>query len=103
MMPTTVTDGLFRALAARDQHCRWPGCHKKPIHTDVHHVHFQEHGGLNTPTQCCLMCKYNHHRAAHDPNIRLVMQPDGTLHITHRDGTTETTKPPIRQPGLPWV
>jgi len=30
------------------------------------------------------------------------MQPDGTLHITYADGTTETTKPPIRQPGLPW-
>jgi hypothetical protein len=30
------------------------------------------------------------------------MEPDGTLHITYPDGTTETTKPPIRQPGLPW-
>jgi hypothetical protein len=101
-MPATVTDALFRAIAARDQGCRWPGCHKKPIHTDVHHVHYQENGGLNTPCNCCLMCKYHHHRAAHDPNIRLVMEPDGTLHITYADGTTETTKPPIRQPGLPW-
>ena len=30
------------------------------------------------------------------------MEPDGTLHITYADGTTETTIPPIRQPGLPW-
>ena len=99
-VPATVTDALFGAVAARDQGCRWPGCHKKPIHCDVHHVHFQEHGGLNSPCNCCLMCKYHHHRAAHDPKIRIVMEPDGTLHITYADGTTETTKPPIRQPGL---
>jgi hypothetical protein len=49
-----------------------------------------------------LLCKYHHHRAAHDPKIRLVMEPDGTLHITYADGTTETTIPPIQQPGLPW-
>ena len=103
MCPSTVTDALFGMVAARDQGCRWPGCHKKPIHCDVHHVHFQEHGGLNSPCSCCLMCKYHHHRAAHDPKIRMVMEPDGTLHITFADGTTETTIPPILQPGLPWV
>jgi hypothetical protein len=102
MMPASVTDALFGAIAARDQHCRWPGCHKKPIHCDIHHLHYRENGGPNTPCNCCLLCKYHHHRAAHDPKIRLVMEPDGTLHITYPDGTTETTIPPIRQPGLPW-
>jgi hypothetical protein len=103
LMPASVTDALFGAVAARDQHCRWPGCHKKPIHCDVHHVHFREHGGKNTPCNCCLLCKYHHHRAAHDPKISLKMDPDGTLIITYADGITETTKPPIRQPGLPWT
>ena len=40
-----------------------------------------------------------HNRAAHDPKITLKMQPDGTVTITHTDGTTET-EPPIRQPSL---
>jgi hypothetical protein len=102
MLPASVTDALFQAIAARDQGCRWPGCHKKPIHCDVHHLHHQENGGVNSPCNCCLFCKYHHHRAAHDPKIRLVMEPDGTLHVTHADGATETTKPPIRQPALPW-
>jgi hypothetical protein len=102
LMPASVTDALFGAIAARDQHCRWPGCHKKPIHCDIHHLHYQENGGPNTPCNCCLLCRYHHHRAAHDPKIRLVMEPDGTLHISYPDGTTETTIPPIRQPGLPW-
>jgi hypothetical protein len=103
LMPASVTDALFGAVAARDQHCRWPGCHKKPIHCDVHHVHHREHGATNTPGNCCLLCKYHHHRAAHDPKIRLCMQPDGTVTITHTDGTTETTEPPIRQQSVPWA
>jgi len=102
LMPATVTDALFSAVAARDQHCRWPGCHKKPPHCDLHHLQHREHGGPNSPCNCCLFCKYHHHRAAHDPNIRLVMEPDGTLHISYPDGTTETTIPPIQQPGFPW-
>ncbi|MEO5840819.1 MAG: hypothetical protein ABIQ73_10160 [Acidimicrobiales bacterium] len=44
MMPASVTDALFGAIAARDQHCRWPGCHKEPIHCDVHHLHHRENG-----------------------------------------------------------
>src|SRR5205085_8633289 len=48
LLPATVTDALFGALAARDQGCRWPGCGRKPIHCDVHHVHFQEHGGVTS-------------------------------------------------------
>jgi hypothetical protein len=48
LMPSTVTDALFGAVAARDQHCRWPGCHKKPIHCDIHHLHYRENGGPNT-------------------------------------------------------
>ncbi|MEO5838797.1 MAG: HNH endonuclease signature motif containing protein, partial [Acidimicrobiales bacterium] len=103
MMPASVTDALFGAIAARDQHCRWPGCHKEPIHCDVHHLHHRENGGVNSPCNCCLLCKYHHHRAAHDPKIRMVMEPDGTLHITYADGTTETTIPPIRQPGFKWA
>jgi hypothetical protein len=50
MLPASVTDALFQAIAARDQGCRWPGCHKKPIHCDVHHLHHQENGGVNSPS-----------------------------------------------------
>jgi hypothetical protein len=50
MLPATVTDALFQAITARDQGCRWPGCHKKPIHCDVHHLHHQENGGVNSPS-----------------------------------------------------
>jgi hypothetical protein len=101
LMPASVTDALFGAVAARDQGCRWPGCQKKPIHCDLHHVQHREHGGNNSPCNCCLLCRYHHHRGAHDPSIELHLARDGTLTITYADGTTETTKPPGRQHRLP--
>ena len=101
LMPASVTDALFGAVAARDQGCRWPGCHKKPSHCDLHHVHHREHGGANSPCNCCLLCRYHHHRGAHDPSVRLHLARDGTLTVTYADGTTETTKPPGLQHRLP--
>ena len=55
----------------------------------------------NSTGNCCLFCKYHHHRAAHDTTITLHMARDGTLTITYADGTSETTIPPPRQPRLP--
>ena len=101
LMPASVTDGLFRAVAARDQSCRWPGCHKKPIHCDVHHIEHEAHGGETSPRNCCLFCRYHHHRGAHDPSIRLHLARDATLTVSYADGTTETSKPPGLQQRLP--
>jgi hypothetical protein len=101
LLPASITDALFGAVAARDQGCRWPGCHKKPIHCDLHHLKHRAKGGKNSPCNCCLFCKYHHHRAAHDHTITLAMTPDGALTITYPDGTTETTIPPIHAPPLP--
>jgi hypothetical protein len=100
LMPDTITDALFNAIAARDQGCRWPGCHKKPWHCDIHHVTHRQHGGRNCCENGCLLCRFHHHRAAHDPTIQLHLARDGTLTITYADGTTETTKPPHLQPQL---
>lgn len=103
LMPTSVTDALFEAIAARDQGCRWPGCNRKPIHCDVHHIHHQAKGGETSPCNCCLLCKYHHHRGAHDSGIHLHLARDGTLTVTYADGSTETSVPPILQPALPYA
>jgi len=50
---------------------------------------------------CVLLCKYHHHRGAHDPTITLHMAPNGTLTITYADGTTDSTVPPHLRPPLP--
>ena len=101
LMPASVTDALFGAVAARDQGCRWPGCHKKPWHCDLHHIHQRQHGGANSPCNCCLFCRYHHHRGAHDPSIKLHLARDGTLTVTYADGSTETSHPPNQQRQLP--
>ena len=101
LMPASVTDALFGAVAARDQGCRWPGCHKKPWHCDLHHIHHRGRGGANSPCNCCLFCRYHHHRGAHDPSIKLHLARDGTLTVTYADGTTESSRPPNQQPKLP--
>jgi len=49
LMPASVTDALFGAVAACDRHCRWPGCHKRPIHCDLHHIIHRANGGTNSP------------------------------------------------------
>ena len=75
------------------------------------YVHFREHGGPNTPCNCCLLCKYHHHRAAHDPKIRLCMEPDGTLfeHATPRTPASHVrsrgaaANPSRREPHKRWV
>ena len=91
LMPASVTDALFGAVAARDQGCRWPGCHKKPHHCDLHHIQHRAHGGKNSPCNCCLFCRYHHHRGAHDPSIRLHLARDGT---PPSPTPTEPPKPP---------
>jgi len=75
MLPATVTDALFGAIAARDQHCRWPGCHKQPIHCDVHHVHFRENGGPNTSITAAFP---GHHHRAHEQQRRLTGTGEAT-------------------------
>jgi hypothetical protein len=102
LLPQTVTDSLFNALAARDQGCRWPGCHKKPWHCDVHHINHREHGGENSPCNGCLLCRYHHHRGAHDSTVTLHLARDGTLTVTYADGSSETSKPPHLRPQLPF-
>jgi hypothetical protein len=102
LMPASVTDSLFNAVAARDQGCRWPGCHKKPWHCDLHHVHHRGRGGDNSPCNCCLLCRYHHHRGAHDNSIRLHLARDGTLTVTYADGTTESSTPPNQRTRLPF-
>ena len=42
----TVPIDLFRATAARDGGCRFPGCDRKIAWCDAHHIHYWRHLGL---------------------------------------------------------
>jgi len=50
-----------RALAARDQGCRFPGC-DRPVHwTVAHHIEYWENGGATDIHNLILLCHHHHH------------------------------------------
>ncbi|MGI9016903.1 MAG: DUF222 domain-containing protein [Euzebya sp.] len=102
-MPVVIGDSyspippaLRRAVIARDQGCRAPGCSAPAAHCDVHHVIPREQGGPTDITNTALIC-----RPDHTPLTRgrwtMRMDPDGTLYTTI-GRTTYTTRPRLNAP-----
>ena len=88
-----------RALLARDQGCRFPGCTMPAHWTDAHHIRFRRHGGPTTVNNLVLLCR-RHHTAVHEGGWKLSMTPDGT--VTVRYGRhRHTTDPPRQRTLLP--
>ena len=51
----TISPALRRALAARDGHCRFPGCQAR--RADAHHVQHWAHGGATALDNLVLLCR----------------------------------------------
>ncbi len=87
-----VSENLFLALVARDQHCRWPGCTIRATWCDAHHIiEWFEHGPTNDDN-CALLC-HRHHQMSHQPGWKLTGN-GGELRVHHPDGTIEISRPP---------
>ena len=87
-----VSENLFLALVARDQHCRWPGCSIRATWCDAHHIIEWTEGGPTTDCNCVLLC-HHHHQLSHQPGWKIT--GDGSeLRIHHPDGSVEISKPP---------
>ena len=59
-----------RALAARDQGCRFPGCGRPAAHTDGHHLVPWAQGGVTDLSNGLLLCRF-HHRQVHEGGWRI--------------------------------
>ena len=88
----TVPRDLFRAVAARDGGCRFPGCDRKIAWCDAHHIHYWYYMGLTDFENLTLLCN-RHHHLVHRRNLHLKLLPNGDLEVTHPDGTTRTSQP----------
>jgi len=72
----TIKGPRRRALIARDQHCRWPGCERPASYCDGHHLRHWIRGGGGEMENQILLCR-RHHWMVHEGNWRLVQTDDG--------------------------
>ena len=86
------SDAQFQALAARDRHCRHPGCDRPPEWCEAHHVRPWPSGPTSL-SNAVLKCS-RHHHLGHRPGWTERLDADGTYHLTAPDGRSWTTTPP---------
>jgi Domain of unknown function (DUF222)/HNH endonuclease len=74
----TIRGARRRALNARDQHCRWPGCERPAAWCDGHHIVFWMNGGDDDLENLVLLCQ-RHHRMVHEGGWQLIKTHDGQI------------------------
>ncbi len=67
----SVSPAMRRALRARDQHCRFPGCDRPASWTAAHHIEFWGNGGKTRVEELLSLCHY-HHRLVHEGGWQIV-------------------------------
>ena len=88
----TISPALRRALAARDGHCRFPGCRARRV--DAHHVEHWAHGGATALDNLVLLCR-RHHRAVHEGGFRVALGAAGDVRFVRPDGRPLEEAPPL--------
>jgi hypothetical protein len=87
----TVTPEQYRAVIARDQTCRGPGCHAPPRLCQVHHLVWWTRGGVTSVANSGLFC-WRCHDWIHTEDITITHH-NGTWTFTHPDGRTTIRGP----------
>jgi hypothetical protein len=84
-----------RAVAARDQGCRFPGCRAPAAWTDLHHVVPRNKDGPTTVDNLVCLCR-RHHMAVTEGRWKLTMTPDAIVTV-RRGRHIATSDPPLRR------
>ncbi|MDT0117279.1 DUF222 domain-containing protein [Microbacterium sp. PRF11] len=94
------TSSQRRFLAARDRHCRAPGCRAPAARCQIDHNHEAQHGGR---THLCNLCHFcvRHHTLKTETEWTVVQERDGTLHFRSPLGQQTREEPPPRVMFLP--
>jgi hypothetical protein len=73
-----VRGAARKALYARDQHCRWPGCDRPGSWCTPHHLVHWAAGGSNELVNQILLCA-RHHWRVHEGGWQIVVDQDGRV------------------------
>jgi len=83
---------LWRVLAARDTHCRFPGCRRRS-RLQAHHVRHWAQGGETGQGNLVLLCR-SHHWAVHEGGYRVRVEASGQVVFLRPDGSAVPRVPP---------
>jgi hypothetical protein len=78
-----ISPALRRALASRDEGCRFPGCGLRLC--DAHHVEHWADGGATRLGNLVSLCRF-HHRAVHEGGFRVELLETGEVHVFRPNG-----------------
>ena len=87
-----VPADLRRAVAMRDQTCRFPGCRRRASRCDVDHSIAWADGGTTDLDNLATLCR-KHHRLKHEAGWRVVHEVGGTLRWHSPTGRRYGTRP----------
>jgi Domain of unknown function (DUF222) len=90
----TETPAIRRALEARDQGCRAPGCGMPAAWCTAHHLKPWSQGGATSLQDTALFCFVHHNYFIHRLDWTVTGDPNGTLHFTHPQGWPTLDSPP---------
>ncbi|WP_245977264.1 HNH endonuclease signature motif containing protein [Cryobacterium soli] len=88
----TVPADLRRWLRLRDGTCRFPGCTRPAVRSDIDHTTAWEAGGPTDYDNLAHLCG-PHHRLKHQTLWSVVQEPGGVLRWTSPAGATHRTYP----------
>ncbi|WP_293696674.1 HNH endonuclease signature motif containing protein [uncultured Agrococcus sp.] len=103
------TASLRRLIIGRDQTCRFPGCSRPAVRTDLDHTVDWQYGGTTTPQNLAALCRRHHvlkHRdGPHSgwivqqtkPGELLWLGPRGNLHRVKPEPIPTAISPPDEQ------
>lgn len=84
---------IRRLLAARDLHCRFPGCRVPVDRCDIDHTIAAADGGETSTRNLAHLCRA-HHTLKHHGDWDVTQAADGTLTWVSPLGKTYTERPP---------
>lgn len=91
----TIPTAIRRALEARDQRCRFPGCSARRC--DAHHIEHWADGGTTALDNLVLLCR-RHHRLVHEGGYEVELDRDDVTFI-RPDGRRISTSPALESGG----